>query len=1213
MAIQLNPAPIDLGIMAPFLGPWFKPATLGNNPTLPLPKPSGHLGLTIDLGEDGTQWLPPATGVMSLFIAKTTDPPLPIAHLQSALGEWPFADGDLVAYFRLLPEVEERLHSLSRLIPPVTGPTVPTPPTAPFAVNQRARVRSFALVPGLETVDHDAVMTLMGGETNVPGDTNLTRLKALGLDTDGLNVSSDKTPMTRLRRPGIFKLDPQQVPTQQDAILHALAGNVQLWAFDHRGRALDPGAVAAWWSWLLNRGVGASPSDPGDPFQLLAPGINPLDLPQEGGQRLVCAVEEGRHAQLVDAHDSRLRDPFLGDRLLVDGDPPDETLLTAGDSGLQLSFQPLDPPTTPPPTDNPPVDSAPRPRIAVLPAGPYGPTLTLWPDGEPITPGLERDFVRVSVIDEELHLVGIPRGDSRATATNADERRRSDQNRPSTRVNVERTATNGPVLLATADEAQLGLDAVLTSPGTLRAVLGVADAEAGAIPGPALLTTSGGAFPVRLVESGGLAEPGTYRVRALVGGGPIDGDQAVLLEVELGAAHDGTWLRAWPLGFNLETGLRPRITGGGGRVLNGRATVVMTLPPGQVSARGLLSFDAQLSRLDAAGEIVSRVYADCRFERPTAVAGNPETVIAGTWAICETGVTGTGALPAAAMPPGASVVLTGNPAAIVDRRAVPAASRTPETLMNRLASGDVLSLTAPAFGSTPDRADALGRPILRAIGGGDRTGGLASLPGVIVHHLDRDLAGASASSAPLALQDRLEVVAAKVTAQPAPAAVAALTGGPRLPLFHEQLPHLLGHPGVRAAIETHATGVLLDGPPALEVAAYARERTAGLGFDLVSGAAEPQRSIAVQSELAVAAEATAAAITLPAVLPPGPGPGPVVAILRTNTVGQEGIPGLALAASTLAVFPLSQHGSELQNFLNDTNLPAGGGPLGNFLRSQIGNQFDAITRALDRRLLVGQRGAREAAFSIAAAFGRAQDLVYIETPALDRRAHGPDDDRLDLLGTLIDRLGVKKGLRVIICTPARLAFRAPKKLQAIRDFTLLAAINELRAVAADRIAVFSPGVGAGRALRMATTTVVVDDVFSVTGTTHLWRRGLTFDSSLAAAVFDERLSDGRPQEVRGFRRQLLADRLGVPFRRLPDDPDELVRAIRQLDETAPADEFGTRPSQRRSAIPILAPDPTPTDTDVDTWNPDGSRGDLDLAALLGVLALTDPDHAIVDD
>ena len=46
---------------------------------------------------------------------------------------------------------------------------------------------------------------------------------------------------------------------------------------------------------------------------------------------------------------------------------------------------------------------------------------------------------------------------------------------------------------------------------------------------------------------------------------------------------------------------------------------------------------------------------------------------------------------------------------------------------------------------------------------------------------------------------------------------------------------------------------------------------------------------------------------------------------------------------------------------------------------------------------------------------------------------------------------------------------------------------------------------------------------------------------------------------------------------------------------------------------MLAPDPTPSLVDVDTWNPDGARGDLDLAVLLGALALTGPDNATVDD
>ena len=1210
MAIVLDPAPQELGLAAPLLGPWFKPATIGQVITLPAPDPARSLSLQVDLGTDGTEWLPPAAGTLSLFVADSARPPPPIAHLQDGAGRWPFATGSLVAWFRLLPEVEERLHDLSRLLPPVTGTTLTTPPATPFGVNHRARVRGFALVPTLAHLDHDAVMTLLGGGTNVPGDTDARQLTAVGLALKNGAVVNGAFPMTRLRRPGRFEVDPN-LATAQDVILGALTGPVELWAFDHRGRPLDPGAVAAWWSWLLNTGIG--PASPGGPLQLLAPGINPLDLPQGDGRPLVCTADPGRATHLVDAHEGVLGPPFLGDRLQAGGTAVNRSLVPAGTgAAVQLSIAPVPPPGSPPPPDNPAVDSAPRARLAVLPAGTYATTLTLWPDGAAITPGLDRDFVRTAAVDEERHLIGVARGDSRATPTSADERRRGDQNRPSTQVNVARTATTGPVLLATADAGSTALAAVLAGPGPTRAMLGIADAETGPVPGPGLSPTSGQPFPVRLAASATLDQPGTYRVRALAGGGPADADQAVLVEIELGSAHDGAWVRAWPLGFRLESGLRPRTTGGGGRVGAGQAALVVTLPKGRLDASGLLSFDAQVSRLDGNGQIVSRVYADCRFERPAPVAGDPATAIAGSWVICETGVTGTGSLPAGSVPPGASVVLLGQPPAVVARTAVPASARAPGTLGAGLTAGDLVSLTEPAFGAATDRVDALGRPLARVTAGGDPAGGLTGLAGVVVHRLSRQgPAAATASSAPFALQDRLEVAAASVTGGPTPTASAVIAGGARLPLLHEQLPHFLGHPGTRAAIETHATAAALDGPPALAVAELARERTAGLSFGPIAGAAEPERSVAVQSELAVAAEAA----PFP-VVPPSPAPGPVAAVLRTGPVGQEGIPGLAQAASTLAVYPLSQHASDLQSFLDNTNLPGGAGPLGTFLRAQIGPQVDSITRALDRRLLAGIHGARETALSLAAAFDRANDLVYIETPAIDHRPHGPDDDRLDLLQHLVNRLGQRPGLRVILCVPSLLGPGTPKKLQAVRDAELLKAVGDLRSAATDRVAVFSPGVGAGRALRLATTTVVIDDVYAVTGTTHLWRRGLTFDSSLAVAVFDQRLVDGRPQEVRAFRRQLLADRLGLAETRLPDDPDELVRAILMLDETAPKkpdDDFGARPSQRRSALPILAPPEAPTDVDVDTWDPDGSRGDLDLAALLAAVALTDPDHAIVDD
>jgi hypothetical protein len=204
-------------------------------------------------------------------------------------------------------------------------------------------------------------------------------------------------------------------------------------------------------------------------------------------------------------------------------------------------------------------------------------------------------------------------------------------------------------------------------------------------------------------------------------------------------------------------------------------------------------------------------------------------------------------------------------------------------------------------------------------------------------------------------------------------------------------------------------------------------------------------------------------------------------------------------------------------------------------------------------------------------------------------------------------MGSRKGLRVALCVPSYLTAGAPRRLQEVRDHCLLDAVDAMRAASSDRFAIFSPGAGGGRVIRFASTAVVVDDAIAITGTTHLWRRGLTWDSSVAAAVFDERLIDGRPQDVRAFRIQLLADRLGIPTTRVPDDPAELVAAIRALDD---------RGSDRLSARSIPRPSPAPPNGDIDIWNPDGTASGLSLSSIAtlfaAAVALTDTDHAIVE-
>jgi hypothetical protein len=233
---------------------------------------------------------------------------------------------------------------------------------------------------------------------------------------------------------------------------------------------------------------------------------------------------------------------------------------------------------------------------------------------------------------------------------------------------------------------------------------------------------------------------------------------------------------------------------------------------------------------------------------------------------------------------------------------------------------------------------------------------------------------------------------------------------------------------------------------------------------------------------------------------------------------------------------------------------------------------------------------------MAAAFARAQDFVYIETAALDGLDVGSGDDTLKVWQTLVDRVAANPVLQVLVCLPTQLVPGSPEKLQRVRDQGARTALDTLRAAARDRLAVFNPVTGPGRSLHLDATSVIVDDAWALTGGTHLWRRGLSFDASLAVAVFDERLINGRPADVVAFRRASIAGRLGLPPTLLPEDPAELVAAVRELSSRGGG--------LRLSPDVITVPDPVPSDLDVAVWNPDGSAvSSFDPMAWLGGLAV----------
>lgn len=209
----------------------------------------------------------------------------------------------------------------------------------------------------------------------------------------------------------------------------------------------------------------------------------------------------------------------------------------------------------------------------------------------------------------------------------------------------------------------------------------------------------------------------------------------------------------------------------------------------------------------------------------------------------------------------------------------------------------------------------------------------------------------------------------------------------------------------------------------------------------------------------------------------------------------------------------------------------------NDIASQLGVPAPSINVANGNRLLnelrreyiLAEHGARDGLWSLARAFGEAEELVYVETPGLARTVHpgAPAGSvTIDLIQTLIQRLGARPKLKIVLCTQRETDFKpAPfvRRAIALRN----EAIQALQAAAPGRVVAFHPAGFPGRATQLPTTTIVVDDVYSFTGATHLRRRGISFDGSASIASVDHGILDGYSAKVRGQRILSMAARLGI--------------------------------------------------------------------------------------
>jgi hypothetical protein len=486
--------------------------------------------------------------------------------------------------------------------------------------------------------------------------------------------------------------------------------------------------------------------------------------------------------------------------------------------------------------------------------------------------------------------------------------------------------------------------------------------------------------------------------------------------------------------------------------------------------------------------------------------------------------------------------------ALVDLTTLAPTDVVPPTLRRAAGAGDQLIVTEPAYLNTLE---------------GNLTVGAGPNGSVMLRRarnkfLD-DLFDASAPvgditvmGRPAPTMERREVFAV----DPANAAQTGVVGGiSARAIRHEAIPAQLGHPGVPAANEIHGTGVALAGPVMVPLVQLMRERAASNLVQFV-----------------------VAASTNIAPTPPPAGTTTFAAVLETLTFGVTG-DGFVRGMLQAGTFQPGQTWDQWK-----AAIEAGFGDIDQFLNPVIAD--DTLASALDRVVLKTRDGAAQAATALLAAISRAEDFIYLETPAIDALAAGGGASDpvgvIDPVTALKNRLTQRPGLVVILCVPERFLPGQPSELEEIRIVGINAALKSLVDAAPGNVEFFTPIAGSGRRLYMASTTVIVDDVFMLAGTTHLWRRGLTFDSSLAVALFDDALVMGRPATVRAARLLLVANRLGLPVGFSPTDPAHVLDAVRRLNATSGL--LRVRPG---SYVP--AADPT-SGADRNAWNPDGRPG-----------------------
>jgi len=298
-------------------------------------------------------------------------------------------------------------------------------------------------------------------------------------------------------------------------------------------------------------------------------------------------------------------------------------------------------------------------------------------------------------------------------------------------------------------------------------------------------------------------------------------------------------------------------------------------------------------------------------------------------------------------------------------------------------------------------------------------------------------------------------------------------------------------------------------------------------------------------------------------------------------------------------------GATVQNLLNNLATAVGVTPAPTLT---LGNEPRMETE-VRREVIVSSSGLRDTLWSLRRAIHEARELIYIESPQFARTARpaGPPlPQEIDLVADIAALFAIRPNLRVIVCTPRESDFATRYRGWSRQHFAArLEAAGTLLAAAPDRFAIFHPVGFSGRPAFIRSTTVIVDDVWCLTGATHFRRRGMTFDGSAAIASFDPQMDNGYSRKVRAHRRNLMAAKLSVPAPAASSPSPEWLR----LGHPASTFELITDWLSEGGLGRIQPLWPGPADTTVlpatpNMADPDGSNGSTFIATFASLIAET---------